>query len=71
MNYELTSDQVSLQQRYREFCIKEILPGAEMLDAAPRKEAEELLRKNIESLGTLGFLGLGINPEYGGTETDL
>ena len=60
MNYELTNDQITLQQRYREFCIKEILPVAEKLDTGSREDAAGLLKKNFLSLGTLGFLGLGI-----------
>lgn len=71
MNYELTNDQITLQQAYREFCNSQILPGAEKLDTGLREDAADLLKSNIKALGKFGFLGLGHNPDYGGKETDI
>ncbi|MEM1028898.1 MAG: acyl-CoA dehydrogenase family protein [Myxococcota bacterium] len=65
MNFELTEDQELILQTARDFAKKEVEPQASMLD----KEAKwptELVAK----MGELGFLGVAIPTEHGGSGLD-
>jgi alkylation response protein AidB-like acyl-CoA dehydrogenase len=65
MNFDLTEEQKMLREMVREFCEKEIGPLVEEMDR------EEKFVENLwEKAKSLGFLGMGIPPEYGGTLTD-
>lgn len=65
MDFELNAEHLMLQETVRKFAKKEIAPLVEKMD---REEVfiEELWQKGIE----MGFVGMGIAPEYGGTLTD-
>jgi isovaleryl-CoA dehydrogenase len=65
MNFDLTEEQKMLREMVREFCEREIGPLVEEMDR------EEKFVENLwEKAKSLGFLGMGIPPEYGGTLTD-
>lgn len=71
MNYEMTDDQITLQNACREFCGKEILPGAAILDSCSREEASAIMKGNLKKLGLRGYLGMGINRDFGGKDADM
>ena len=65
MNFDLTEEQKMLREMVREFCEREIAPLVEEMDR------EEKFVENLwEKAKSLGFLGMGIPPVYGGTLTD-
>jgi len=65
MNFDLTEEQKMLREMVREFCEKEIAPLVEEMD-----REEKFIEDLWEKAKSLGFLGMGIPPEYGGTLTD-
>jgi alkylation response protein AidB-like acyl-CoA dehydrogenase len=65
VNFELTEEQILLQDMVRDFAQKEILPQVKSLEEN-RKFPYEILKK----LGELGILGMTIPPEYQGIKTD-
>lgn len=65
MNFDLTEGQKMLREMVREFCEKEIAPLVEEMD-----REEKFVEDLWEKAKSLGFLGMGIPPEYGGTLTD-
>lgn len=62
MDFELPEDVKIMQKDFRVFCTKEIAP---LVDEAEEEEKfpVELWRK----MGKLGYLGLTVSPEYGGS----
>lgn len=64
MNFELSEDQILLQEMIREFAQKEILPHVRHLEES-QKFPKELLQK----LSAIGILGMAIPSEYGGMKT--
>jgi alkylation response protein AidB-like acyl-CoA dehydrogenase len=65
MYLELTEEQQFIQQTAARFAADELLPVAEILD---RGEGRDLLLTNLQKLANLGFMGLNIDSDYGGTE---
>lgn len=65
MNFELTEDQLAVQEVAREFAEKKLKPRAEEFDTEARFDMD-LLRE----MGELGFLGIIIPEEYGGGGMD-
>src|SRR5690242_7608578 len=61
IDFSLTEEQQSMQQAFREFAQKEILPLAEEYD-----EKEEFPVQLMPKLGQLGYLGLLYPEQYGG-----
>ncbi|SIT04692.1 acyl-CoA dehydrogenase family protein [Neptunomonas antarctica] len=66
MNLTLTEDQSMIQEMARKFAQAELAPIAEKLD---HEGDRELFLQNLKKLAELGFMGLNIESEYGGTET--
>lgn len=64
MNFELTEEQRIIQDTAAKFAKRELEPLAAELD---RTKDRELLKSNLKKLAELGFMGLNIEPEYGGT----
>lgn len=62
LQFNLTEEQQMIQQTAREFADNEIAPVAGQLQREGKYPAEI-----IKKLGELGFLGMIIPPEYGGT----
>ena len=65
MHLQLSEEQQFIQDTARRFATEELLPIAEKLDAG---EGRDLLLANLQKLADLGFMGLNINGDYGGTE---
>ncbi|MDB9998907.1 acyl-CoA dehydrogenase family protein [Porticoccaceae bacterium] len=65
MHLQLSEEQQFIQDTARRFATDELAPIAEKLDVG---EGRELLLANLQKLADLGFMGLNINGDYGGTE---
>lgn len=71
MNYDMTPEQLSIKENFAKFCSKEIEPRAPMLDQASHDEVNRLIKENIKKLADIGYLGMGHEEEYGGTDVEL
>ncbi len=71
MNYDLTAEQLSIKENFEKFCRKEIEPRAHMLDTASHEEVDKQIKVNIKMLAELGYLGMGHEEKYGGSNSDL
>jgi len=65
MNFELTEEHIAVQQAARDFAQTELLPG--VID---RDNNQEFPYEQIKKLGELGFLGMMVDPKYGGSGMD-
>ena len=65
MNFELTEEHLAVQQAARDFAQTELLPGVIERDREQRFPAEQ-----IKALGELGFMGMMVDPKYGGSGMD-
>jgi alkylation response protein AidB-like acyl-CoA dehydrogenase len=65
MNFELSEEQLMIQQAARDFAVNECLPGV-----IERDEKQKFPKEQIMKLGELGFMGMMIPAEYGGSGLD-
>ena len=65
MNFDLSDEHKLIQSAARDFANVELLPG--VID---RDENQEFPTKQIQKLGELGFLGMMVDPKYGGGGMD-
>ncbi|MGI5467886.1 acyl-CoA dehydrogenase family protein [Streptomyces sp. CA-132043] len=65
MNLELTEEQAAVRQLAKDFVDREVTPHATEWD-----RAEQVDRAIVKTMGDLGFLGLTIPEEYGGSGGD-
>jgi len=65
MNFELSEEQIAVRDAARDFAQNVLKPGVIARDNEQRFPAEE-----IKQLGELGFMGMMVNPEYGGSGMD-
>lgn len=65
MNFEFTEEQLMIRQAAREFAKNELLPGV-----IERDEHQKFPAAQIKKLGELGFMGMMVDPEYGGAGLD-
>lgn len=65
MEFELNEEQLMIRQAARDFAINECLPGV-----LERDDAQRFPKEQIEKLADLGFMGMMVNPEYGGSGMD-
>jgi alkylation response protein AidB-like acyl-CoA dehydrogenase len=65
MKFDLTEEQLMIQQTAREFAESEIAPSA-----VERDKNAEFPAEIVKKLGELGFLGMMVSPEYGGAGMD-
>ena len=65
MHLQLNEEQQFIQETARRFSVDELLPMAEKLDLGMGRE---LLLDNLKKLSQLGFMGLNISADFGGTE---
>ncbi len=65
MNFDLTEEQLSVQQAARDFAQSELLPGVIERDNEQKFPADQ-----IKKMGTLGFMGMMTDPKYNGGGMD-
>lgn len=65
MNFELTEEQISVQQAARDFAQSELLPGVIDRDNEQKFPAEQ-----VKKMGELGFMGMMTDPKYNGGGMD-
>jgi alkylation response protein AidB-like acyl-CoA dehydrogenase len=65
MNFQLTEEQLAVQEAARDFAQTELLPGVIERDTEARFPAEQ-----IQKMGALGFMGMMVDPAYGGGGMD-
>jgi alkylation response protein AidB-like acyl-CoA dehydrogenase len=65
MNFELTEEQIAVRDAARDFAQNVLKPGVIARDNEQRFPAEE-----IKQLAELGFMGMMVSPEYGGSGMD-
>lgn len=65
MNFQLSEEQIAVQKAARDFAQNELLPGVIERDDQQKFPAEQ-----IKKLGELGFLGMMVDPKYGGSGMD-
>ncbi|NKI16320.1 acyl-CoA dehydrogenase [Spongiibacter sp. KMU-166] len=64
MNFELSEEQSLIQSTARDFATKALAENAARLDEG---EGGELFKENLKALAELGFMGLNVDPAFGGT----
>ncbi len=65
MNFELTEEQIAVQEAARDFAQTELLPGVIERDTQQKFPVEQ-----IKKMGELGFLGMMVDPTYNGGGMD-
>jgi alkylation response protein AidB-like acyl-CoA dehydrogenase len=65
MNFEFTEEQLAVRQAARDFAQNECLPGV-----IERDEQQKFPREQILKLAELGFMGMMVDPKYGGSGMD-
>ncbi len=65
MNFELTEEHLAVQQAARDFAQTELLPGV-----IERDEHQKFPAEQIKKMGELGFMGMMVDPKYGGGGMD-
>src|SRR6059036_3207689 len=65
MDFQLSEEQLMIQQAARDFAHTECLPGV-----IERDEKMQFPREQVMKLADLGFLGMMVKPEYGGAGLD-
>ena len=65
MNFELSEEHLAVQQAARDFAQNELLPGV-----IERDEHQKFPKEQVRKMGELGFLGMMVDPKYGGGGMD-
>lgn len=65
MNFNLTEEQLMIQQAARDFAQAELLPGV-----IERDNEQKFPHEQVKKMGELGFLGMFVDPKYGGSGLD-
>ncbi len=65
MNFDFTEEQLAVRDAARDFAQNELLPG--VID---RDEKAQFPTEQVKKLGELGFLGMMVDPKYGGGGMD-
>jgi alkylation response protein AidB-like acyl-CoA dehydrogenase len=65
MNFNLTEEQQAVRDAARDFAEKELLPGV-----IERDEKQQFPKEQIKKMGELGFMGMMVDPKYGGGGMD-
>ena len=65
MNFQLTEEQLAVQEAARDFAQSELLPGVIERDTEARFPKEQ-----IQKMGALGFMGMMVDPAYSGGGMD-
>jgi alkylation response protein AidB-like acyl-CoA dehydrogenase len=65
MNFELTEEQILIRETAKEFTNTHLLPGV-----IERDESQQFPKDQIKKLAELGFMGMMVDPKYGGGGMD-
>jgi alkylation response protein AidB-like acyl-CoA dehydrogenase len=65
MNFQLTEEQLAVQQAARDFANNELLPGVIERDTNQKFPSEQ-----VKKMGELGFMGMMVDPKYNGGGMD-
>ena len=65
MNFSLTEEHLMIKDAARDFAQTELLPG--VID---RDNKQEFPTQQIKMMGEMGFLGMMVDPKYGGGGMD-
>jgi len=65
MHFELSEEQMMIRQAARDFAQTELKPGV-----IERDEHQKFPAEQVKKLGELGFLGMMVSPQYGGSGMD-
>ena len=65
MDFNLTEEQLMIQQAARDFAQAELLPGV-----IERDEHSKFPTEQVKKMAELGFLGMMVDPKYGGSGLD-
>ncbi|MFD2999775.1 acyl-CoA dehydrogenase [Pontibacter toksunensis] len=65
MDFQFTEEQLAVQAAAREFAQTELLPGV-----IERDEHQKFPAEQVKKMGELGFLGMMVDPKYGGGGMD-
>ncbi len=65
MKFELTEEHLMIQQAARDFAQNELLPGV-----IERDNEQRFPKDQIKMMGEMGFLGMMVDPKYGGSGLD-
>lgn len=65
MNIQLSEEHLAVRDAARDFARQELLPGV-----IERDEHQKFPKEQVEKLGQLGFLGMMVDPNYGGGGMD-
>ncbi|HNL83166.1 MAG TPA: acyl-CoA dehydrogenase family protein, partial [Chitinophagaceae bacterium] len=65
MHLQLSEEHLMIQKAARDFAVNECLPGV-----IERDEHQRFPKEQITQLAELGFMGMMVKPEYGGSGMD-
>ena len=65
MDFKLTEEQLLIQQAARDFAQSELLP-----EVVERDDAQRFPKEEVKKMAELGFLGMMVDPKYGGSGLD-
>src|SRR5271154_5218226 len=65
MEFELTEEHLMIRKAARDFAVRECLPGV-----IERDELQKFPADQIRKLADLGFMGMMVDPNYGGAGLD-
>jgi alkylation response protein AidB-like acyl-CoA dehydrogenase len=65
MDFKFTEEQLMIKQAAKDFAVTDCLPGV-----IERDELQKFPKEQIEKLADLGFMGMMVKPEYGGSGMD-
>ena len=65
MNFNLSEEHLMIREAARDFARSELLPGV-----IERDDKQQFPHDQIKKLGALGFMGMMVNPAYGGSGMD-
>src|SRR6201996_6089817 len=65
MHFEFTEEQLMIRQAARDFANTELKPGV-----IERDEHQKFPADQVKAMGDLGFMGMMVSPQYGGSGMD-
>ncbi len=65
MNFDFTEEQLAVQEAAKDFAVTHLFP-----DVIERDEKQLFPKEQVKMMGELGFMGMMVNPKYGGSGMD-